>query len=120
MIVPQIVPPNFPSPTPRAVPSTSRYALCNVTQARLADGRQVSWLSRRFLPQPDVFTTIAVHTVVQGDRLDNVTAKYMSDPTLFYRVCDANLAMHPDELCATLGRQLEITLPEGMPGGQSA
>jgi hypothetical protein len=120
VITPQIVPPNFPSPTPRPVSATSRYASVEVAQGTTPGGQTVSWLRRRFLPQMDVFTTIAEHLVVQGDRLDNVTAKYLGDPEQFWRICDANGAMHPDEMCASLGRRLEITLPEGLPGGTSA
>jgi hypothetical protein len=56
------------------------------------------------------------HVVVQGDRLDNITARYLSDPEQFWRVCDANAAMRPDELTEEPGRRLRITLPEGLPG----
>ena len=37
-------------------------------------------------------------------------------PRQFWRVCDANAAMRPDELTETIGRRLRITLPEGIPG----
>ena len=36
--------------------------------------------------------------VTEGDRLDNITARFLGDPTQFWRVCDANLALLPDEL----------------------
>ena len=29
---------------------------------------------------------------MQGERLDNVAAQYLGDPTLFWRLCDANNA----------------------------
>jgi hypothetical protein len=120
MIPPNITPPNFPSPTPRPVASNSRYFGIDVAHGTLPDGRPVSWLRRRFISQPEVFTTIALHLVVQGDRLDNVTARYLGDPEQFWRLCDANGAMQPDELTATLGRRLRITLPEGVPGAPGA
>ena len=53
--------------------------------------------------------------VTQGDRLDNITAKFLGDPEQFWRVCDANNAMRPDELTEIIGRTLRITLPEGIP-----
>jgi len=55
------------------------------------------------------------HVVKQNERLDNITARYMGDPEQFWRICDANAAMRPDELTKTIGRRLRITLPEGIP-----
>ena len=48
-------------------------------------------------------------------RLDNLTNLYLGDPEQFWQLCDANNAKHPDEL-ETIGRQIRITLPEGIPG----
>ena len=58
--------------------------------------------------------------VTQGERLDNIAANYFGDPELFWRVADANRAMHPKELTETIGRRLRITLPEGIPGTPNA
>jgi hypothetical protein len=35
---------------------------------------------------------------------------------LFWRLADANNAMRPEELVQTVGRQLKITLPQGITG----
>ncbi|MBP7070302.1 MAG: hypothetical protein KBA97_04435 [Methanothrix sp.] len=48
------------------------------------------------------------HLVVQGDRLDNIAHRYYKDPERFWRICDANLAMWPDELLAEAGRIILI------------
>ncbi|MGN6362552.1 MAG: LysM domain-containing protein [Thermomicrobiales bacterium] len=97
-------------------PITSRYAgLETVTLAVSAD-RTITYLRRRFVPASDRFVTIQEHVVVQGDRLDNIAAHYLNDPEQFWRLCDANGALRPDELTDTLGRRLRITLPEGLPG----
>ena len=56
----------------------------------------------------------------RGDRLDNLAAKYFGDPELFWRLCDANGALRPDELIEIIGRRLRITLPLGVPGVRSA
>ena len=53
----------------------------------------------------------------QGDRIDNLAAKYLGDPQQYWRLCDGNGAVRPDELTETPGRRLRITLPEGVPGG---
>ena len=88
------------------------------TQAMAApDGRIITYLSRRFVPAPDRFSPVRQHQVVQGDRLDNLAALYFGDPEQFWRLCDANNALRPDELIETLGRLLLITLPEGISSG---
>ena len=96
-------------------PATSRYAAVDVAVLPTSDGQGVPYLRRRFLPSADDFTLLLVHTVTQGERLDNITALYLSDPEQFWQVCDANNAMRPDDLL-TIGRQLRITLPQGIPG----
>jgi hypothetical protein len=101
-------------------PLTSRYNQTPVTSLTTADGTQVAYLRRRFVPSPDSFELLLEHTVMQGDRLDNVAAKYLGDPEQFWRLCDANNAMQPDELTASIGRKLRITLPEGIPGQPNA
>ena len=71
------------------------------------------------MPPPERFALLAEHTITQGDRLDNVTAHYLGDPEQFWRVCDANRAMWPDDLMV-IGERLRITLPEGIPGAGDA
>jgi hypothetical protein len=56
---------------------------------------------------------IAEHTVEEGDRLDNVTARYLGDPEQFWQLCDANDAMVPDELTEEIGRRLKVAMPNG-------
>ena len=99
-------------------PPTSRYHMIDTAEHVTADGRTIVHLRRRFIPQPGRFMLLQEHTVTQGDRLDNLTAKYIGEPQQFWRLCDANAAMHPDELTEIIGRELRITLPEGIQGGQ--
>jgi hypothetical protein len=47
--------------------------------------------------------------------MDTIAASELGDPEAYWRICDANDAMRPDDL-ATVGRALRITLPEGIPG----
>jgi len=101
-------------------PPTSRYYGIETATIETAEGKTVIYLKRRFVPSPDRFALLQEHLVVQGDRLDNVTARYLSDPEQFWRICDANNAMRPDELTETIGRRLRITLPEGIPGAPNA
>jgi hypothetical protein len=96
-------------------PATSRYSGIALTRLQTADGRTVPYLSRRFLPPAAAAITLAEHIVTQDERLDNITARYLGDPEQFWRVCDANNAMLPEELTdeAALGRRLRIPLPQG-------
>lgn len=96
-------------------PATSRYH--GIAAATFTDslGRTHAYLRRRFVPPADRFALLQEHTVVQGDRLDNLAAKYLGDPEQFWRLCDANNAIRPDELVEIIGSKLRITLPEGIP-----
>ena len=96
-------------------PATSRYFGLEVSTLTLPDGTSVAYLKRRFVPDPASFTTLALYTVVQGDRLDRITYQYLGDPLQFWRVVDANVVLAPDDL-ETPGRQVRITLPQGLPG----
>ncbi len=58
--------------------------------------------------------------VVEGDRVDNLAAQYLGDPELYWRLCDANGVMRPDDLTETAGAKVAITLPEGIPGASDA
>ena len=97
-------------------PPTSRYALTPTTTFVRADGTMVTCLKRRFVPAPENLALLQWHQVVQGERLDNIAAKYLGDPEQFWRLCDANRALRPQELTETIGKKLRITLPEGIPG----
>lgn len=101
-------------------PPTSRYYGIETATLETIEGKTVIYLKRRFVPSPDRFALLQEYVVVQGDRLDNITARHFSDPEQFWRICDANNAMRPDELTEIIGRRLRITLPEGIPGGPNA
>jgi hypothetical protein len=102
--------------TTPAFPSTSRYHGIPLSTFMLSDGTTVAYVQRRFVPAPDRFVVLVEHRVRSGDRLDNLAARYLGDPQQFWRLCDANRAVRPDELIETPGRALLVTLPEGVPG----
>ena len=96
--------------------ATSRYYGIDTETLTRPGGTIIVYLKRRFLPSPDRFQLLQNHTVTQGDRLDNIAAKYLGDAELFWRIADANGAMRAEELVAVVGRKLKITLPEGIAG----
>ncbi|MEP6899857.1 MAG: LysM domain-containing protein [Rhodanobacter sp.] len=97
-------------------PPTSRYALTPTATCQRVDGSTITYLQRRFVPAPENFALLQWHRVMQGERLDNIAARYLGDPEQFWRLCDANRALRPDDLTGTIGKPLRITLPEGIPG----
>jgi hypothetical protein len=101
-------------------PPTSRYHGIASATLTLPDGTMIAYVRRRFVPPPERFTLLFEHRVVAGDRLDNLAASHLGDPQQFWRICDANRAVRPDELIETIGRSLRITLPEGVPGVSDA
>src|SRR5260221_10976943 len=94
---------------------TSRYYKIEVASMTVTDGdglpREIRFVKRRFIPPPDGATPLVEHTVTQGERLDNITARYLGDPTQFWRVCDANVVLRPTELTDEIGHVIEIALP---------
>jgi phage tail protein X len=97
-------------------PPGSRYHGLAAAQYRLPDGTLVAYVRRRFIPPPEAMSLLQEHRVAEGDRIDNLATHYLGDPLQYWRICDANRAMRPAELTATVGRWLRITLPEGIPG----
>lgn len=95
--------------------STSRYASLNTATINMPnpDGliRTVRYVQRRIIPPVDDSLTVIQHTVTQGDRLDNITARYLGDPTEFWLVCDTNNVLRPNDLTDTIGHMIKIALP---------
>ncbi|HTA23114.1 MAG TPA: LysM domain-containing protein [Terriglobales bacterium] len=99
-------------------PTDSRYYGFSTMQYTAPNGQTLTYLARRIVPQAGApnFATVATHVVKQGDRLDLLAAKYLGDPLIFWLICDANGAIQPDQLVATPGTTLNITMPQGVPG----
>ncbi len=98
----------------------SRYYGAPTATLETQDGQQVVYLLRRFVPPPENFALLVEHAVTEGERVDNIAAQYLGDPEQFWRLCDANGAIRPEELVETVGRRIRITLPEGIPGTPNA
>ena len=94
--------------------TTSRYFTLETTTITVPDRdggtREIRYVKRRIIPTSEGLTTLVEHTVAQGERLDQITARYLGDPTQFWRICDANNVLQPEELEET-GRVVKIALP---------
>ena len=96
-------------------PSSRYYAVETATRTVTdVDGndRVLRYKRRRVIPSQDGLPALAEHRVTEGDRLDNVTSRYAGDPTLFWRLCDANAVLRPGDL-ETVGRVIRILLAQG-------
>ena len=96
-------------------PPNSRYNAVPSRTHVAPDGKETTYLCRRFIPHPELISSIGTHAVVQGDRLDSLAMRYLGDSEQYWRLCDANGVQRPDELVEAIGRSLRIGLPDGIP-----
>jgi hypothetical protein len=96
---------------------SSRYYGAQVGQLALPDGTPVRYLVRRIVPPPATYTATQAYVIAYGDRLDNLAARFLGDPNLYWMICDANTAADPDVLTAQAGRTIVIPLAAGTPPG---
>lgn len=92
--------------------NNSRYINIPVATLTLADGSRVAYVLRRFLPDPQSIPTLAEVIVTEGDRLDLIAYRTLGDPEQFWRICDSNDVLDPDELTATPGSRIRIGFPQ--------
>jgi hypothetical protein len=96
---------------------SSRYYGTPIGNLTLPDGTKIVYLRRRIVPQPDIYTSLQDYVVMEGDRLDNLAAKFLGDPLLFWMICDANGVTDPDEITAEPGRTIKIPIASAIPAG---
>ncbi len=87
----------------------SRYEKVDTSQIKDARGRPVNYKKIRFIPATGGVIGYSIH---QGDRLDQIANLSFRDPQRFWRICDANGAMWPDDELI-VGDTLEIPPSEG-------
>ena len=106
------------TPTPRddaasrAFPATSRYyAIPTASYHDGQGGSPIAYLTRRFCPRGQSLQLLARASVGPDERLDQLTARTLGDPTQFWRVADANNALDPFHLVVAPGRVLRVPVP---------
>lgn len=88
----------------------SRYEKVAEAEAPDEQGRVVRYKKVRLIPETEASMG---HVLNQGERLDLIAHRYYKDPERFWRICDANRSMWPDELVAEAGNVILIPPPEG-------
>lgn len=91
---------------------SSRYAKLETQTFIAADGRNISYARRRFLPRGASHRLLVEVSVAEGDRLDLIAHRTLGNSEQYWRICDANDAMDPFELTDEPGRVLDVPLPQ--------
>lgn len=89
-----------------------RYASAARRQLPGADGRPITFLERRFLPDPADLTVLARVPMQAGDRLDILAARVLGEGDQWWRIADAHRVIHPESLEEPPGRRITIPMPE--------
>ena len=89
--------------------SSSRYSGLATYTVTLKNGRMVTATT---LPIPQRRPLLGYHPRIEGDRLDLLAARYLSERTGFWQLCDSSDSFSPDALAA---RPL-IGIPRGGKG----
>lgn len=73
----------------------------------------VPYLARTILPLADTFKPQTSYTIQAGDRLDNLSARLLGDPLLYWQLLEANNVSDPASLCAVPGRKIVVPAAVG-------
>lgn len=87
----------------------SRYENVPTQAITAPDGRIYRYKTTRFIGPA---TPVEAHEVASGDRLDLVAHLHFRAPERFWRVCDANVALWPDDLLSRPGENILIPSAE--------
>jgi hypothetical protein len=86
----------------------SRYETVANAELVTEQGRVIRYKRVRFIPET---RGVFPYLVLEGDRLDLIAYRIYNDPEQFWRICDANLALRPEDLVAQPGNRLLIPIP---------
>jgi nucleoid-associated protein YgaU len=73
----------------------SRYEKVPTRWLTDSSGRVIAYKATRFIPPT---RAIEGHLVTADERLDHIAWQHYRDPERYWRICDANEAVWPDDL----------------------
>ena len=88
----------------------SRYAKLSSYSVTTPNGTVVQAIR---LPTPGMAAVLGYYRRGSGDRLDQISARFLADATQFWRICDANDAVVPDALANAPLVGVPIDAPTG-------
>ena len=68
----------------------------------------VLYLARSILPLANTLKPQTSYTIMAGDRLDNISARLLGNPMLYWMLLEANNVSDPAMLCAVPGRKIIV------------
>lgn len=83
--------------------SNSRYQAIPLGTVTTADGREIRYVLRRFIPPSPVSPEDPTHLVTEHERPDHLAHELIGDAERYWELCDHNLVRHPWELVAEPG-----------------
>lgn len=89
----------------------SRYATRLEAEHTDRQGQTVRYLRRRLLPAAEELAVSSEVRVQDAERFDSLAARALGDPEQYWRICDANNAMRPQELLERVGELIRIPGP---------
>jgi len=94
--------------------SNSRYAGIPLAVLNGPDGRQIVYVTRRFVPAAESDPFDPIHVVTEKERPDHIAAQHLGDPERYWEICDHNVVRRPYELTSEAGAVVRL------PGGGGA
>jgi hypothetical protein len=85
----------------------SRYENVPIVTVVSPHGTTLAYLRRRFLPSLPEGEGPS-YEPVQGDRIDQVSARALGDPLQFWRIADVNPDLNPYDLVNEVGRKIRL------------
>ena len=86
----------------------SRYEVIPGAELVTDEGRTIRYKRVRFVPAT---TGLLPYRTKAEERLDHIAFQAYGDAEQFWRICDANLALRPDELTEEPGARLLLPVP---------
>jgi hypothetical protein len=90
----------------------SRYYNLETANYETQGGKSSAYKRRRFLPRGEDLPVLTETHLEQSDRLDLIAERTIGDSEQFWRICDANDAMNPNDLLTESGKWLKIPIPQ--------
>ncbi|MGH6616999.1 hypothetical protein [Sphingomonas sp.] len=92
----------------KLVRTRTRAATGDMAASGSTSTDSVTYLGRTLLPLPSTIKQQSTYTIQAGDRLDNVSAKLLGDPLLYWMLLEANGTSDPASLCTNPGRKIIV------------
>jgi hypothetical protein len=101
--------------------TVSRYQGVGTAILVSADGDEIPYLRRRFVPDIDLSVPARLHRLEVGElnRPDLIATVELGDAEMSWVLADVNPVLRPSELCKEIGQAIRVPQAFGVTIGQS-